>query len=262
MKNQNPHLDTVREQFAVQAEHFGDTPMAMGNEAYQAWSLAQLPLGEQDTVLDVAAGTCLITQKLARRVKHVVALDATPDMLQKGMEQARVQGIGNLLPVIGEAEHLPFLDDMFDLVVSRLLLHHVVDVDAVLSEMARVCKPGGTVAVIDLVCVAPRKDETYYNELERLRDPSHTRALYREELSAACRRAGLTCQRESLKQVEAHLMAWMALTHTNEEDQATIRQALLAELSGGRKTGFAPYGEADALRFTQNWAMVVCQKQA
>ena len=262
MKHCNAHLDTVREQFAVQAEHFGDAPMAMGNEAYQAWSLAQIPLSARDLVLDVAAGTCLITQKLARRARAVVALDATPEMLQKGVQQAREQGIDNLLPVVGEAEHLPFLDGTFDLVVSRLLLHHVVDVDAVLAEMARVCRPGGTVAVIDLVCVAAKEDEAYYNALERLRDPSHTRALYREELRDACQRAGLVCVGESLKQVEAHLTAWMALTHTSAQRRETIRQALLAELAGGRATGFAPYGEPDALCFTQNWAMVVCQKRA
>ena len=45
--------------------------------------------------------------------------------------------------------------------------------------------------VIDLVCVAPKEDEAYYNALERLRDPSHTRALYRKELRDACQRAGL-----------------------------------------------------------------------
>lgn len=262
MKPTNTHLDTVRQQFAVQAEHFGDTPMAMGNEEYLQWSLAQLPVQPADVVLDVAAGTCLITQKLAQRARSAVALDATPAMLQKGWEQACAQGIGNLLPVMGTAEHLPFLDGTFDLVVSRLLLHHVVDVDAVMAQMARVCKKGGTVAVIDLICVAPKEEEAYYNELERLRDPSHTRALYRQELNAACQRAGLTLQHDSVRQVEAHLDAWMALTHTPSSVQQTIRQALISELSGGRTTGFSPHGAPDALRFTQNWAMAVCRKQA
>src|SRR5436190_1162750 len=81
-----------------------------------------------------------------------------------------------------QAARLPFPDAQFDVVVSRFAFHHFDDPAAVAREMARVSRPGGLVAVIDMAAedgrIAARRDE-----LERIRDPSHTRALEPSELT-------------------------------------------------------------------------------
>jgi ubiquinone/menaquinone biosynthesis C-methylase UbiE len=79
---------------------------------------------------------------------------------------------------------LPYADGAFTLVVSRFLLHHVTDPDAVVREMARVCAPGGRVAIVDITAPEDPKIAERYNAIERLRDPTHTAALSSSALAS------------------------------------------------------------------------------
>ena len=76
--------------------------------------------------------------------------------------------------VKGYAEDLPFLDNSFDIVFSRLAFHHFTDVNAVFAEMVRILKPGGKLVMIDMEAAeeALRASE---DEIETLRDPSHVK---------------------------------------------------------------------------------------
>ena len=72
------------------------------------------------------------------------------------------------------AERLPFLDDGFDIVISRLAFHHFANPKRCFSEMARVLKPGGKLVVIDMEA-AEETLRAVEDEIETLRDPSHMR---------------------------------------------------------------------------------------
>jgi len=99
-----------------------------------------------DVVLDVATGTGLVAVELARRYGcRVVGLDRSADMLT---EASRRNGLISGL-VNARAERLPFADGSFDHVTFTYLLRYVDDPAATLEELARVVRPGGTVAMVE-----------------------------------------------------------------------------------------------------------------
>jgi len=93
-------------------------------------------------ILDVAAGTGSITRALLANGHHVVALDQSEEMIA-GLDAIRV---GRLLAT---AERLPFREGEFDALTAGYLLRYVEDVPAAIQELARVVRPGGTVAMLE-----------------------------------------------------------------------------------------------------------------
>lgn len=102
-------------------------------------------------VLDVASGTGLVARELAaRRNVRVVSLDPSEPMLRAGAAPAHAAGLdARIHPVLGRAEELPFNDEVFDAVTFTYLLRYVDDPEATLRELARVLRPGGTMACVE-----------------------------------------------------------------------------------------------------------------
>src|SRR5262245_25161222 len=179
----------ILDQFTRQAVPFAEMPAHSNDEANRLLiTLAQV--GPADTVLDVACGPGLVACALAEVARQVTGLDLTPAMIEQARIRQRSRGQENLTWVVGDAVPLPFPDDSFSVVVTRYSFHHFLDPKAVLAEMVRVCQPGGRVAVIDVFTSSPEQAEAY-NRVEKLRDPSHVRALSVEELTRLCSDAGL-----------------------------------------------------------------------
>lgn len=101
--------------------------------------------------LDVAAGTQLVSRELAARKNvRVVALDQSEPMLRAGREPNRLASLDDRIhPVVGQAERLPFEDEVFDAVTFTYLLRYVEDPAATLRELARVLRPGGSIAMLE-----------------------------------------------------------------------------------------------------------------
>ena len=59
----------------------------------------------------------------------------------------------NIIFCLGDAANIPYPADTFDVVVSRLAIHHFSDPDPIVREMARVCRPAGRVALVDITAV-------------------------------------------------------------------------------------------------------------
>ncbi len=99
-----------------------------------------------DTVLDVATGTGAVAAELIRR-RHctVVGLDQSPEMLA----EARRRLPAGVRLVEGNADHLPFDDASFDALTFTYLMRYVDDPGATLTELARVVRPGGSIAALE-----------------------------------------------------------------------------------------------------------------
>jgi demethylmenaquinone methyltransferase/2-methoxy-6-polyprenyl-1,4-benzoquinol methylase len=102
-------------------------------------------------VLDVASGTAGVAIQLARRTTaRVVGIDLTEQMLRQGQRNVRQAGLARRISLLtGRAEQLPFPDASFDALTFTYLLRYVEDPQATLAELARVVKPGGTVASLE-----------------------------------------------------------------------------------------------------------------
>jgi ubiquinone/menaquinone biosynthesis C-methylase UbiE len=254
---QETQHDVVRREFGQQATRFGEQGLTLSNQAYLDWMVEQLDLQSHFEVLDVAAGTGHLSRAIAPHVKRVVALDLTPEMLAQGEHEAEQQGLTNVVFEQGEAEHLTYGNEAFDLVVTRFSLHHFADARGPAQEMVRVCQRGGRVAVIDMVSPDDPAVAVTYNHLERLRDPSHVRALTADELQGLVREVGLHIVHTIPRDVEVHLNRWLDLTRATPAARETIRAALTQDLQGLKTTGMRPYRRDHELLFLQAWLIVV-----
>jgi demethylmenaquinone methyltransferase / 2-methoxy-6-polyprenyl-1,4-benzoquinol methylase len=113
---------------------------------WRRFLVTRIEAGPRDTVLDVATGTGAVARELlARRGCTVVGLDQSPEMLA----EARRRLPASVELVEGKAEALPFPDASFDALTFTYLLRYVTDPGATLSELARVVRPGGTIAGLE-----------------------------------------------------------------------------------------------------------------
>src|SRR5205823_4367000 len=133
-----------------------------------------------DLALDVATGTGNTAFALAPYVRRVVGLDLTREMLNEARRIAAEKEFKNTDWVIGDAEHLPFQDDTFDIYVVRAAPHHFPDIDRFIAEAFRVLKPDRDASFID--CAPPLPARDVLHEVEMRRDPSHVLSLTVEEV--------------------------------------------------------------------------------
>jgi demethylmenaquinone methyltransferase/2-methoxy-6-polyprenyl-1,4-benzoquinol methylase len=105
-------------------------------------------------ILDVASGTAGVALQLAARSQaRVVGIDLTEQMLRQGLARVEAAGLRRRIALVsGRAERLPFPDGHFDALTFTYLLRYVQDPQATLAELARVLKPGGTMASLEF-CV-------------------------------------------------------------------------------------------------------------
>ncbi len=257
------HSEQIARAFTTQAEAFEDASRNQVFTSDAQWVFDRLPLSGRDMVLDVAAGTGHAARRLAATARAVVALDATDAMLARGQAQAAAEGRGNVVFMRGDAAALPFLDGSFDVVVSRFAAHHFEQPEAVVAEMVRCTRPGGHVALVDLVADEDLAVAAEQNRLERLRDPSHTRMLSAIETQALLTEAGLEAVDVATRPLERPLTPWLEQAQTGEAACDEIRASLRAELDGGPVTGFAPRTAGDGeLWFVQTFGSAIASKPA
>src|SRR4051812_44896396 len=99
-------------------------------------------------VLDVATGSGNVALRAAERGAVVTACDVTPEQLALGRREAAVRGL-EIEWVEADAQRLPFADDAFDVVTSAAGAIFAPDHRAVAGELRRVCRPGGTIGMIN-----------------------------------------------------------------------------------------------------------------
>jgi SAM-dependent methyltransferase len=104
-------------------------------------------IGPGTRVLDVAAGTGNASLPAAQRGARVTASDLTPELLEAGRVRARAAGL-ELDWVEADAERLPFADESFDVVISSIGAMFAPHHQEVADELARVCRPGGTIGLL------------------------------------------------------------------------------------------------------------------
>jgi demethylmenaquinone methyltransferase/2-methoxy-6-polyprenyl-1,4-benzoquinol methylase len=118
---------------------------------WRRFLVSRIEAGPTDTVLDVATGTTLVARELVRQKDcFVVGIDQSPQMLEEGRKRLVLAAATRKVRLQqGDARNLPFEDGQFDALTFTYLLRYVEDPPAVLRELARVVKPGGTIAGLE-----------------------------------------------------------------------------------------------------------------
>jgi ubiquinone/menaquinone biosynthesis C-methylase UbiE len=240
------HNDRVLDQFTRQAVPFSASA-EIRNEAWIAHIVDLVEPAAHDTVLDVACGPGLLACAFARVAQHVTGIDLTPRMLEQAREEQRRQGLGNLTWHEGDVERLPYGDAAFSIVSARFAFHHFLDPLAVLKEMRRVCRSGGRIVVADSSPAAEKADA--FNRMERLRDPSHVRALPPDELLELCAVAGLSVLRVRHERLSYELESLLARSFPREGDADRVRH-LFAESLESDALGVAAIRTDGQIRFS------------
>jgi ubiquinone/menaquinone biosynthesis C-methylase UbiE len=222
------HKDSILDQFTRQAVPFS-TATAIKDETALRLIVEFSGAGPDDTVLDVACGGGLVVCAFAKTVRHATGIDLTPAMLEQARKNQAAQGLTNVTWQQGDVLPLPFPDASFSIVTSRFAFHHFLDPLAVLKEMKRVAKPGGKVMVVDSAPAPDRADA--FNRVEKLRDPSHVRAMPVDEHKSLYARVGLSEPRLTWYRLESEMEALIARSFPKPGDDDKIRALFRASLA-------------------------------
>jgi len=217
------NADIIVDQFTRQAAPFANSAAMCGEDALRL--LVEFSgAGAEDTVLDVACGPGLVVAAFAKVCRHATGIDLTPAMIDKAREHAAVLGLINVDWRLGNVLPLPFPDRAFSVVLSRFAFHHFPDPLAVLREMVRVCARPGRIVVADMAASGDPPRAAALNAMERLRDPSHARALSLAELRALFAQTGLPAPRETYYDVRADLDGLLGTSFPAPESIPMIRK--------------------------------------
>jgi ubiquinone/menaquinone biosynthesis C-methylase UbiE len=240
--------DLIRDRFTRTAEVFGN--FVLQERAAEADKLARfVEAASNHRALDLACGPGTLALRFAQRARWVCGLDFTPAMLLRARGTAAWQQLANVDFALGDANLVPFADGAFDLAVTSYSLHHIPHPSRVVREMARIVKPGGRVGVLDIRVPEDSRVAEVSNQIERLRDPSHTRTLARSEFEKIFAEAGLAVTHIELEEHPRSFDHWLSVAGWHRGDEAyestrRLMESTIANDSANFHPSYAPLDPA------------------
>lgn len=253
------HKDLVREQFSYAADAFASSPYKSDMD-YRRQYAAYIDPPPGALVLDIATGPGYQALVFADTARLVVGIDITPEMLLRAVRNRDGAALGNVKFSLADAECLPFADDTFDVVSCNASFHHFTNPGLVLKEMARVCRPGGRVAIDDMVDSEEPNKASLHNHIERMRDPSHTRCLPLSELLSLVELSRLRVERFEISETLRDFQEWMDTVGAMPATVAEVRKLMLDSISGDAAGMSVGLNNRGRLTFIRTGVWLVARK--
>jgi len=267
MTPESSHLDKIRERFTATADEFSRNvrvTRAAEAELVAERATAGLTSASKMTAIDLACGPGTFTRPLAAHVERAIGADLTPAMVEKARAEAARDAITNIEFTCADVYSLPFADNSADILTCGYAFHHMTDPLNALKEMARVARPGGRVAIIDII-VPDGFDPEHQTAIERERDPSHTNTLTPARFHEMFRDAGLRVYSESWHENFHDFDAWMRNAGRGPGDDyyAKTRKRMESFMTGKEASGFRPRPsgqDGSGIEFTHTVLLIVGEK--
>lgn len=213
--DERQHLADIKREFSNQAQFIDNSKMFNRTDIIDQIVLKS-NVKQNDMVLDLACGTGIITKSIANKSKSIYAVDITDKMVSVTKEMCESEEFNHIHVLKGNAEKLNFQNDFFDLIITRLSIHHFKNPDIVIKEMKRVLKDSGRIIIVDIYSSGILEEAELHNAIEKLRDPTHVKALSLDEFEELFEQNSLCVKSIETIETAREYEEWLKITNAPE----------------------------------------------
>lgn len=228
--------DDVANQFGRNAENYAKSAgHARGPDLEIVHNL--LSPNRRWHLLDIATGAGHTAAMVADSVSRVTAIDLAPEMIEQTLKLFDERGIENANAQVMDVEDLSaFEDQNFDAVTCRIAPHHFLDIEGALSEIARVLCHRGVFVLEDSCAPEDNGFDSFINDVEKMRDPTHIRAYTEAQWRQMLRAAGFKIKKVVTYRKTHDIQDWMDKASLPKDQQPQVLEKFRSANALARQT--------------------------
>lgn len=253
--------ELVKQQFGNNAEKYVKSKIHAKGPDLQ-YVVQQVESRHNNRLLDIATGGGHVANVLAPLFNEVVALDLTEKMLENAKKFIISNGHENVSFVAGNAESLPFSDSSFDTITCRIAAHHFTNPAQFIYEVNRTLEDNGLFILIDNVSPENNEYDTFYNFIEKKRDPSHERALKKTEWITLLEKNGLQMQSCLTFDKKFDFDWWCDMMNVPLQKRVKLTECMMKTSVEMQEFFNIQYENNKILSFYTEMALFVCKKSS